>query len=117
MFARKDLEHDVLSAYQRYSRNLKKMSSDSTGSSRYQRLRSNSPVAGDAHSSAEKVSTSARGMLTLLNSYQSQASDVDNPHTYSKMDGPTKETKSGDTDEQEQAEKLEGPEAGKQEGQ
>lgn len=29
MFARKDLEHDVLSAYQRHRRNLKKATADS----------------------------------------------------------------------------------------
>lgn len=32
MFARKDLEHDVLSAYQQHRRNLKKASSDASKS-------------------------------------------------------------------------------------
>lgn len=64
MFARKDLERDVLSAYQRHSRNLKKASA---GSTEPQQPRTVSIEAVDTPSSAQsKVRTSEPPLLSPI---------------------------------------------------
>lgn len=99
MFARKDLEHDVLSAYQKYSRSLRKANA---GSSEAPRPRTISFLHENAQASVDsKVNTSSvpvRNDLETNFVRQSPTSDIDSAYTYSPTETPTKEGRSEDKD-------------------
>lgn len=103
MFARKDLERDVLSAYQRHRRNLKKASADSKSDDSKQprmvQIDTAADGGGGEGSGSVKVGAFENQALydMLLIRLQSPSSDVDSSYTYTNTDEPITKGRSGST--------------------
>lgn len=101
MFARKDLERDVLSAYQRHRRNLKKASADSKSDDSKQPRMVQIDAAEDAEGGEGSGSVKVRAFenealdAILLIHLQSPTSDVDSSYTYTNTDEPITKGRSG----------------------